>query len=219
MSLRQHRSPATPQPTAPGGRQHGNTAARQHNLLSVGIVASVLILYFPVLKSLVADWIHLPDFSHGFLIPLVSGYVVYEKRKELASLAPFGNWLGLPVIVIGILLLFLGNLATEFFTMRFSLLVVLGGIILFLLGKKFFKELQFPLIYLIFMIPIPSILLDRITFPMQLFASEVTTKILILIGIPVLREGNVLQLSNTSLEGAEFMPASIGINSTSSGIP
>jgi exosortase len=101
------------------------------------------------------------------------------------------------------MLLLLGNLATEYFTMRFSILVVLGGIILFLLGKEFFKTLVFPIVFLIFMIPIPSVLMDRITFPMQLFASKVAARSLHLIGIPVLREGNVIQLANTSLEVAE----------------
>src|SRR3990172_10760983 len=87
--------------------------------------------------------------------------------------------------------------------MRFSMLVVLGGIILFLLGKNFWKTLAFPLAFLIFMIPLPSILMDRITFPMQLFASKVAAGSLYLMGIPVLREGNIIQLANTSLEVAE----------------
>ncbi len=145
----------------------------------------------------------MPDFSHGFLIPIVSLYFVYERRKQLSALSLSSNWAGLGLIIFGILLLLLGNLATEYFTMRFSLLVVLGGILFFLLGREFFKNLLFPLIFLIFMIPIPSILMDRITFPMQLFASKVAAGTLYLIGIPVLREGNVMLLANTSLEVAE----------------
>lgn len=167
------------------------------------IIACLVILYADVAKYLVSDWIHLPDFSHGFLIPIVSLYFVYERRKTLSVLSPSSNWAGLGLIIFGILLLLLGNLATEYFTMRFSMLMVFGGIILFLLGKEFFKILLFPLIFLIFMIPIPSILMDRITFPMQLFASKVAAITLYLIGIPVLREGNVMLLANTSLEVAE----------------
>ena len=172
--------------------------------IKVGIIiASLAILYFHVAQGLVSDWIHMPDFSHGFLIPIVSFYFVYERRKELSALSPSTTWGGLGLIVLGILLLLLGNLATEFFTMRFSMLVVLGGVILFLLGKETFKTLLFPLAFLIFMIPIPSILMDRITFPMQLFASKVAAESLYLIGIPALREGNVILLANTSLEVAE----------------
>ncbi|HYA92894.1 MAG TPA: exosortase/archaeosortase family protein, partial [Thermodesulfobacteriota bacterium] len=167
------------------------------------IVACLVVLYFHVLQGLVSDWIHMPDFSHGFLIPIVSFYFVYEKRNKLSVLSPSTAWTGFGLIVFGILLFLLGNLATEFFTMRFSMLVVLGGIILFLLGKEFYKSLLFPLVFLIFMIPIPSVLMDRITFPMQLFASKVAGISLYLIGIPALREGNVILLANTSLEVAE----------------
>jgi exosortase len=97
----------------------------------------------------------------------------------------------------------MGNLANEYFAMRFSILVVIGGIILFLLGKEFCNILLFPLLFLIFMIPIPSILMDQVSFPMQLFASKVAAKALYIIGIPALREGNIIQLANTSLEVVE----------------
>lgn len=167
------------------------------------IITSLAILYSRVAYGLVQDWLNLPDFSHGFLIPFVSFYFVYEKRKQLFAFSPSGHWVGLPLLIFGILLLLLGNLATEYFTMRFSLLVVMGGIILFLLGKEHFKPLLLPLLFLIFAIPIPSILMDRITFPMQLFASKVAANTLYLIGIPILREGNVMVLANTSLEVAE----------------
>jgi exosortase A len=172
-------------------------------LKSAIIVACLILLYFSVLQGLVSDWIRMPDFSHGFLIPVVSFYFVYERRKQCSVLSPSGHWTGLPLLLFGTVLLLLGNLATEYFTMRFSILVVLGGIILFLLGKEFFRTLLFPIVFLIFMIPIPSVLMDRITFPMQLFASKVAAKSLYLIGIPALREGNIILLANTSLEVAE----------------
>jgi len=167
------------------------------------IVICLLLLYFCILQGLVSDWVRMPDFSHGFLIPIVSLYFVYERRKQYSVLSPSSHWAGLALLLFGVMLYLLGNLAAEFFTMRFSMLVVLGGIILFLLGKEFFKTLLFPLVFLVFMIPIPSVLMDRITFPMQLFASKVAARSLDLIGIPVLREGNIIQLANTSLEVAE----------------
>ena len=182
---------------------NSSNAVRTTLLKSGIIVACLVLLYFRVLQGLISDWIHMPDFSHGFLIPIVSFYFVYEKRKQLSALSPSTAWTGFGLIVFGILLFLLGNLATEYFTMRFSMLVVLGGIILFLLGREFYKTFLFPLVFLIFMIPIPSVLMDRITFPMQLFASKVAAKSLYLIGIPALREGNVILLANTSLEVAE----------------
>ena len=172
--------------------------------IKLGIItACMAFLYAPVMKMLVFDWIHLPDFSHGFLIPLVSLYFVYERRNRISALSPSGNWTGLGWIVLGVSLLLLGKLAFEWFTMEFSLLVVIGGIILFLHGKEMLKTVFFPLAFLIFMLPIPSIILQRITFPMQLFASKVAAKSLDVVGIPVLREGNILLLANTSLEVVE----------------
>lgn len=173
-------------------------------ILQLGIITACLaLLYAPVVKGLIIDWINLPDFSHGFLIPIISIFFIYEKRNQLLTLNPSGQWIGLGLTIFGIMLLFLGNLAAEYFTERFSLIVVMGGIIFFLLGKEFFKALFFPLIFLIFMIPIPSLLMDRITFPMQLLASTVAANSLYLIGIPVLKEGNIIHLANNSLEVAE----------------
>lgn len=167
------------------------------------IIGCLALLYAPVVSMLVSDWIHLPDFSHGFLIPIVSLYFVYERRKQLTALSPSGNWVGLGGLILGVMLLLFGKLASEWFTMELSLLVVIGGIILFLLGKEMFRALLFPLTFLIFMIPLPSILMQQITFPMQLFASKVAARSLEVVGIPVLREGNIILLANTSLEVAE----------------
>jgi exosortase len=167
------------------------------------IIICLGILYAKVIHFLIDDWINLPDFSHGFLIPMVSFYIVYEKRREWSEVIFEGQWSGLFWICLGAVFLLVGNLATEYFIMRLSLLVVLGGIILFLMGMGPFKILLFPLAYLFFMIPIPSIFLDRVTFPLQLFASKISADALHLAGIPALREGNIIQLANTSLEVAE----------------
>ena len=167
------------------------------------ILACLAVLYSRVVQGLVYDWIHLHDFSHGFLIPIVSLYFVYERRKQFSALSPSSSWAGLVLLIIGIILFLLGNIATEYFILRFSMLIVIVGIILFLLGKEYYKTIQFPIIFLIFMIPIPSILMAQVTFPMQLFASKVASRSLDLVGIPVLREGNVILLANTSLEIAE----------------
>ena len=173
-------------------------------LIRIGICSVCLgILYFPVFTSMVNDWINLPDFSHGFFIPFISLYFVWERADKLSNEAVSPNSLGLFIILMGLMLLFVGNLACESFTMRFSFLIVLTGIVLFLLGWVHFKILLFPIAFLIFMIPIPSILMGKITFPMQLFASKVATVSLSMLEIPVLREGNIIKLADTTLAVAE----------------
>jgi exosortase len=153
-----------------------------------------------VFQSLVYEWANDPDFSHGFLIPFISLYLVWQRADELARLSVSPRNLGILVILGGLLLLIIGNLAAEYFTQRLSFLILLCGIILFLLGRQQLKLLVFPIAFLIFMIPIPSILLLKITFPMQLFAAKVATTALQLLDIPVLREGNVIHLVENTLE-------------------
>lgn len=167
------------------------------------ITAVLVLLYAPVMRMLVFDWFHLDDFSHGALIPLISLYFVYERRKQIIALTPSGTRVGMAWLVLGLLLLLFGRLAVEWFTMEVSLLIVIAGIVLYLLGTEMFKTVFFPLAFLIFMIPLPSLILQKITFPMQLFASRVATASIDMFGIPVLREGNIIRLANTYLEVAE----------------
>jgi exosortase len=110
---------------------------------------------------------------------------------------------GFLVMLGAVGLLFIGSLGAELFTSRFSLLVLIAGIILFLAGWKMLRAVAFPLAFLIFMIPIPVIIYNQITFPLQLIASRLATFWLEVVQVPVLRDGNVLVLSNLSLEVAE----------------
>jgi exosortase len=173
-------------------------------VLKCGILTTCLgVLYGPVVKKLVYDWIHLPDFSHGFLVPVISGYIVYSRRGQLANLPRSGNWPGLGLILLGVSAFILGRLAVEDFTTRISLLIVLGGLILFHLGREYLSSLRFSLLFLILMIPIPSFIMDQVTFPLQFFVSMFAAKCLYWVGIPALREGNIIALPNTSLQVVE----------------
>lgn len=173
--------------------------------LNVKIQAGILgllflILYFPIFPMLVYDWEHDPNYSHGFLIPLVSGYLVWRRRNQLAAqkVNP-SNW-GLLVIVFGLIMYVAANIAAELYTMRVSMLVVLSGILLAITGVQTFKTLLFPLSYLIFMIPIPYIIYNLIAFPLKLFVTQQTEFLLHLMNISVFREGNILYLATGPLE-------------------
>ncbi len=163
----------------------------------------VIWLYWPVLRHLAWQWWDDQNYSHGFLIPLMSAYFVWDRRERLRKLADAPSWLGLAVLVGGVGILLLGNVAAELFVMRASLLVIIAGLVPYLLGRKHLKALAFPILYLIFMIPPPDVLFNSITFPLQLFAARTATSTLQLLNIPVLREGNVITLANTTLEVAE----------------
>ncbi len=161
---------------------------------------ALTLLYFPVLKGLVYDWWHDPNYSHGFLLPLFSGYLIWVKKEELSALPFRGSWWGILVVAAGLFLLLLGWVAGEQFTQRFSFLVVLYGGLIFLLGWPIARRLFFPVWLLTLAIPIPYVIYNSLTFPLKLFASKVATSLLQLIGLSVYRDGNIIILPNMVLE-------------------
>jgi exosortase len=163
----------------------------------------VLLLYAPVVKHLVLQWWSDPDYSHGFFVPLFSGYIFWRQRERWMKIEIKPSNFGLLVMLGAVGLLLVGSLGAELFTTRFSLLVLLVGMILFLAGWKFLRAVSFPLCFLIFMIPLPTIVYNQITFPLQLLASRFATFWLELVHVPVLRDGNILVFSNYSLEVVE----------------
>lgn len=160
-------------------------------------------LYQSVLVNLVRQWWNEDNYSHGFLIPLVSAYFIWERRERLTKLTHAPSVLGFVVLMGGVGFFLLGNVAAELFTMRISLLVILAGLVHYLLGREHLRMLALPILYLLFMIPPPSIIFNAIAFPLQLFAARTATASLDLLGVPVLREGNLITLANTTLEVAE----------------
>jgi exosortase len=166
-------------------------------------IGLLLFLYAPVLRSMVLQWSVDPDYSYGFLVPVFSAYILWLRRARLSGTEIKPANFGFLVMIAAICLLLLGSLAAELFISRVSLLVLLSGMILFLAGWNVLRMVSFPLGFLIFMIPIPAILYNQITFPMQLFASRLASSWLELVHVPVLRNGNILVLSSYSLEVVE----------------
>ena len=160
-------------------------------------------LYLPIITHLAAQWWHDPNFSHGFFVPAFSAYVVWQDRVRLASLSPKPSWWGLPIILFGLIMLVLGDLGAELFLSRTSLLVLIAGLVTFLLGWNYLRAVFFPLAFLILMIPVPAIVFNQITFPLQLIASRIASTVLPALGVPVLREGNIIGLPLMQLEVAE----------------
>jgi exosortase len=164
------------------------------------LIALIVVLYGPILAHLVENWWSNPDYSHGFLVPVFAGYVLWKQRDRLSKISLKPSNFGLVVMLGAVGLLLLGSLGAELFTSRFSLLILVAGIVVFLAGWKMLRAVSFPLGFLILMIPIPVIIYNQITFPLQLLASRFATFCLQLINVPVLREGNLIILPNYTLE-------------------
>jgi exosortase len=161
------------------------------------------LLYRNVIVKLVHDWGTDDNYSHGFLIVPIALYFVWERRAKLADAVPRHSALGLVVVALSVVVLGAGVLGAELFLTRVSMLGVLAGAILFVYGWQHLRTLAFPLAFLLLMVPIPAIIFNQIAFPLQLLASRFGEVVLMAAGVPVLREGNVITLSNTSLEVAE----------------
>jgi exosortase len=156
-----------------------------------------------ILYSLVRQWSNDEDVGHGFFVLPVSLYIAWQRREEIMAIEAKPNWWGLVLIVWAALQGFLGTIAAENFLQRSAFLISLVGVLLVLGGTKLVRTLTFPLLLLPFMIPIPAIIYSQITFPLQLFASRVAEAALDFIGIPVWRDGNVLELASQKLSVAE----------------
>src|SRR5580704_5662587 len=151
-------------------------------------------LYGPILTRLAAQWWHDPNFSHGFLVPLFSLFVVWKDREHISKIPSAPSSWGLLVLAFALCLLVAGVLGAELFLSRISLVVLLAGLIVFFRGWPLFRAVLFPWAFLFLMIPIPAIIFNQITFPLQLLASKLAASILPLLGVPVLREGNIINL-------------------------
>ncbi|MFM2123631.1 MAG: hypothetical protein RL328_82 [Acidobacteriota bacterium] len=166
--------------------------------------AAILVAtYFPILRRMVDQWTYDDDVSHGFFVPIVAGYVAWQRREQILAIKAKPAWWGLGLLVWSGIQAYIGILGAELFLQRTAFLEALLGMLLVLGGTALVRELAFSLLLLPFMIPIPAVIYNQITFPLQLFASQVAEYCLMLINIPVLREGNVLELASQKLSVAE----------------
>lgn len=195
-----------PGPVAPPSQEHEMVPVRstwQRWLPAICLIILLIAIYWRIIAKLVYDWYSQPDFSHGFLVPLFSAYLVWTKRKTLRSIPVRQSWAGVPLVVLGIITLFLGVYGAELFLARLSLLIILGGLIWTLAGREMLRELRFPLLVLLLGIPWPRVVYNQVTFPLQILASRLASAALPLFGVPVLRDGNIIQLPSMPLEVAE----------------
>lgn len=158
---------------------------------------------FPILKHLVEQWATDEDVGHGFFVPLVAGFIAWQRRDEILSIDLKPSWWGAVVMGWGVIQGYLGLLAAELFLQRTSVVISLVGLLLLIGGTRLVRVLLFPLLLLPFMIPIPTVIYNQLTFPLQILASTVAESTLSVLNIPVYRDGNILHLASQDLSVAE----------------
>ena len=188
-------------PLAPAGE--GRLLSGLLGFQSWSVLLLLVWLYHSILYNLVLQWGKDPNFGHGYFVPAFSLYLLWQNRQGLKVIDPSPSWAGLPLIYLALAFLVLGDLGVELFTARVSLLFLLAGLIIFFRGWEFFRAVLFPLAFLILMIPLPNIILQKLTFPLQLFASKLASEMLEIVHVPVFPQGNLLTLAAKQLDVAD----------------
>ncbi len=171
--------------------------------MSLALLAFMIALYGRIALKLAHDWYEFPDSSHGMLIPFFVLFLLWDKRAELRQIPQRADWQGMWLVVIGLFVLMVGIFGADLFLSRTSFLLVTAGIVWSLCGWKMLGELKFVLFVALLGIPLPTLILNHITFPLQLLSSNAASRLLPLAGVPVLQEGNIIQLPAMQLEVAE----------------
>ena len=178
-----------------------STKSSRNATFFTGILIGLFVLaYFPVWKSLISAWLNYDEYSHGFFIIPICAFIVWQKRKVLVGIPFNTSWKGL-ILVICSLFLYLFAYYGEILTLAsFSMVLMFSAVVIFLYGLRMFKELLFPLAFLLFMIPFPSQIYSQLTIPLQLFVTKASVWFTANLGIPIYREGNVIHLPDRTMQ-------------------
>jgi exosortase len=166
-------------------------------------LAAISLVYATIVPGMVEDWYNDPNYSHGFLVPVISAYFLSQNWDEIKLSPVRPSNAGLPVVIASLLLLLLGYIGTEYFTMRASLVVLVAGIVLYWFGWGILRLTSLPIAFLIFMVPLPYIVYDSLAFPLKLLVTKASVAVLKILSIPVVSEGNIIMFPQTVLEVAD----------------
>jgi exosortase len=208
FSMPDIQSATIPAPTIENENEHAPAPSRATEswlpwLPYIILALVVTALYYQVIGKLVMDWYDNPDFSHGFLVAPFAVFLLWDKRKVLRDTPIQQTWSGIWLLIAAIFVLFMGVYGAELFLSRLSFVMLLAGIVWTLCGRAMLREMRFAILVLLLAIPIPAVIFNQITFPLQLLASRMASAILPIFGVPVLRDGNIIQLPSMQLEVAE----------------
>lgn len=161
----------------------------------VAIAAALAFVYFAVLMKLSRDWWADENYSHGLLVPFIIGFIIWQERKQFTEQQrKSALWIGGVCVAFAFVALWAGTAGAELFVQRTSLLLMLAGIVIYFFGFRIIQAVAVPMLLLALAIPIPQIIFNKIAFPLQLFASRCAVGAMSFFEIPVLRQGNVIEL-------------------------
>jgi exosortase len=174
---------------------------KKENILQLTIIAVItFIAYIPTFGWMYERWTSAETYySHGFLIPFISAFLVWMKRKELAILVPAPAKIGWAVFIAGILIHSISAFWQVFFSSGFSLILVIIGLVLLFLGVQYLKRLLFSILFLVFMVPLPLVAIANISFRLKIFASQLSVLAVNAMGMAAVREGSIIKTAHSYL--------------------
>lgn len=183
------------------------TAVRWKNgstfLLSLGVASILLLaLFYDGLSYMVELWSK-DEYSHGYLLPVIAGYFIWQKKNELSAIEFSGSWFGVAISFLGLLGFLIGELSTLYTVIQYSFLVTLGGLLLAVMGWPAFRLIFVPFFILFFMVPLPSFFYNNLSSFLQLISSKIGVEVIRLFGISVFLEGNVIDLGRFKMQVVE----------------
>jgi len=172
--------------------------------LKIGFIATcILLLFWRVWVDMAHEWWSDPTWSQGMLLPPLALYIAWEHRRRTLDQRATSDRRGLSLTAFACFIFVVGKLASEFFLMRLSSVLLLAGIIWTFWGLQRLRTLALPILLLATMVPLPAIVYNSIAAPLQLLVSDVATRLAQSLGVSAFRDGNIIQLANVSLGVAE----------------
>lgn len=159
-------------------------------------------MYAESLRFMVGQW-GTEDYSHGFFVPLISAFLIWQSRYRLVMAGIQPSWWGPAIVLVGLFFYVIGDYATLYIVLHLSLWLVIFGLVLSLIGPLATREIAFPLGYLLTSIPLPAFLYGPLSSQLQLWSSALGVGFLQRVGITAFREGNVIDLGPVQLQVAE----------------
>jgi len=170
----------------------------QRNYQEILVGGLILLMYAPTFLWMWDRWFARDTYySHGILVPFVTGYLIWQQKKELSKIERRPSRWGIPLLVIATLVHLVSSSLRVYFSSGFSLLLVILGYVLYFYGEAILRRIWFPIIFLVFMIPIPLYTITQISFQMKIFAAEIGERILNQMGFMAVREGSIIKMQHT----------------------
>jgi exosortase len=160
------------------------------------ILGLVALLFSSTCTWLVYNWLNNSYYSHGFLVPLISGFFLWRRRDAFARDKREPSNLGLLPVGVGLVGSLLAQVWQAYHVSALALIVLLAGLALYFLGERATRRIAFPLAFLIFMIPLPFV--NRFSPALEAFTATTSASVVSLLGIPAVNHGSQIQLQNSS---------------------